>query len=148
MIDIQSQNATEAIVEILPREQRIGRLRRGRIARGDIEESVRTELERTAVVSPAHPSQQELFARGIHPWRVGGFHAESAQPRAGRIPILSDIDQIQESVGGESRMEGQSESLRKGAANLAQIEGHIGGCGLRTGNERNQASADFQNPQP
>ena len=99
-------------------------------------------------MSPAHPSQQELFARGIHPWRVGGFHTESAQPRAGRIAILSDIDQIQESVGGEARMEGQSESLRKGTANFAQIEGHIGGGGLRTGNKRNQAPTDLQHPQP
>ena len=61
---------------------------------------------------------------------------------------LSDINQIQESVSGEARMEGQSESLRKGTANLAQIERHIGGGGLRTGNKRNQAPTDLQHPQP
>ena len=146
-IHIDAENAAQAIVEILPREQHIRRLWRGRVARGNVQKPIRTELERTAVVSPAHPSQQDLFARGLHPRRVGGFHAETAQAGSSRIPILNDIDQIQESVGGKSRMEGESEGLSKGAAKLAQIEGHIGGGGLGPRNEGNQSPANLQHPQ-
>ena len=69
-VHVDAEHARQALAEILPANEAVGRVRRTAVARADVEHAVRAEAEVAAVMSPGEPTENHLAARDVHLRRI------------------------------------------------------------------------------
>ena len=107
-IDVDPQDRTRHVPDVLPSQQLIGDA--ARITGADIEVSIRAKLQAAAVVTAGRPFKNELLGIwiGLEPIAVANLKPRHARsPRSFRNGI-DEIRDIEVAVRGESRMERQT----------------------------------------
>src|SRR6185437_8367463 len=88
MVHIDPQDGGEKIGDVLPRVERIRRVRVPSIARGNVEHAVGAEVEVASVVPTLKEGKDDLFARRIDAWRVRLTDGEARDARSVRQVLL------------------------------------------------------------
>ena len=83
-VHVDPQDGREQVGDVLPRVERVGRVRVRRVARGDVEHAVGAEVEVPAVVAALQEGDDDLLARRVDPRRVGLGDPEPGHARAVR----------------------------------------------------------------
>ena len=82
VIDVDPQDGGEQVGDVLPRVERVGRVRVRRVPRGDVQHPVGAEVEITAVVTSLQVGDDDLLARRVDAWRIGRGDPEPRHARA------------------------------------------------------------------
>ena len=78
MVDVDPQDRRKQRRDVLARLPRVRGKRRTAVSGGNVQVTVRSKLQATAVVAARQPTEHQLFAGGIQRGRVGGRDAKTA----------------------------------------------------------------------
>ena len=99
MIHVDAEHRGKQVADVLAGVERVRRIGRSRIARRNVKETVRAELEAAAIMPAGEPGDDDFFARGIHLRRVGLCHLETRHVRAVGHAVFQHVAQIDKPVG-------------------------------------------------
>ncbi len=91
MVHVDPEDGREQVGDVLPRVERVGRVRVPRIAGGDVKHTVGAEVEIPAVVTTLQEGDDDFLARRVDPRRVRPGDLEPRHARAVRQVRLAGI---------------------------------------------------------
>lgn len=103
LVDINSQDGSEKIIDGLSGGESVGRVWSGAITGGDVEESIGAEAEAACIMSAGRPGDDDGFGCGVNPGRVCGGQSE---PRDASVVAAGrgDVTDVEKAIFVESRV--------------------------------------------